>query len=373
LAVQEGTTNPYDSHPALAERLAHAKRLPEGPSADQDARPARDLLAGADDVERQVGRILTRDLTGARMDRLVRWDTAAVEYAPIYESNAEVALRAAAVVAEDPAAASLAAAIVLVEEGCAAEMAAAITGPMDEGTPEQRAAHRRAVLVHHLGSAIGCYLVAERGHAWAVSWSGPLAVVDGKGQAVDPFAMAEALLDDPSSGGRLRRSLGGVARLKDFRVSDVDIEAPEAQREEVVGLLVDVGARHKRWDAVLTTSSVVLHPIAGGLGWALKVGMSQSQGVHGPANTATRRRLEQLEALPAEELFGGAAGAVVLPVDDILRIRKRAQCSVEIELAGQEKPWRLRFRVKDDRNRMLATVQELMASRLRGSQQSVAA
>jgi Zn-dependent protease with chaperone function len=373
LAVQEATTDPYDSHPALAERLDHASRLPEGPSAGHDARPARDLLAGADDVERQVGAILTQDLTGTRMDRVVRWDAAAGEYAPIYEGSAEVALRAAAVVAEDPNAASLAAAIVLVEEGCAAELAAAITGPLDEGTPEERAAFRRRVLVHHLGSAIASYLVAERGHAWAVSWSGSLAVVDGKGKPVDPFAMAESLLDDPSSGGRLRRSLGGVARLNHFRLSDVDIEAAEPPQAEVVGLIVDVGARRRRWDAVLTNSSVVLHPIPGGLGWALRVGISHAQGVHGPANAATRRRLEKLEAMPVEELLGKAAGAVVLPVDDIVGIRKRAQWSVELELAGQEKPWRLRFRTKDDRNRMLATVQELMAARLPNAQQQVAA
>ena len=149
--------------------------------------------------------------------------------------------------------------------------------------------------------------------------------------------MAASLLEDPSSSGRLRRSLGGVARLKDFRVSDVDLTEPETPSQEFVGLIVDVGARRRRWDAVLTTSSIVLHPIAGGLGWALRVGLSHGQGVHGPASASTRRRVEKLEAMTPDELFGQAPGAVVLPIDGIRRIRKRGQWSVEIDLAGSRR------------------------------------
>lgn len=374
VAVQEHITDPYDSHPALAERLAHAERLPEGPSAGHDSRPARDLLAGADDLERQVGALLTRQLTGAQMDRFVRWDgTAAGEYAVELGADGEVMLRAAATVAEDPEAASLAAAIVLVEEGCAAELATAITGPLTEGTPEEQAALHRRVLTHHLGSAIGCYLVAERAHSWAVSWSGPLGLVDAKGKAKDPFAMAASLLEDPSSGGRLRRSLGGVARLKDFRVEGGDITEPKPSGQELVGLTLDVGARLRRWDAILTTSSVVLHPIAGGIGWALRVGISQAHGVHGPAGAAARRRVEKLKAMTPEELSGKTPGAVVLPIDDIRRIRKRHGWSIEIDLDGQPTAWRLRFRRKEDREAMLSSVRELMAARLPGQRQPVAA
>ncbi len=374
VAVQEDATDPYDSHPALAERLAHAERLPEGPSAGHDSRPARDLLVDADDIERQVGALLTRQLTGTRMDRFVRWDgTAAGEYATELREDSEVMLRAAATVAGDPEAASLAAAIVLVEEGCAADLATAVTGPLTDGTPAEQAELQRRVLTHYLGSAIGCYLVAERGHSWTMSWSGALRLVDPKGNAKDPFELATSLLEDPSSGGRLRRSLGGITRLRAFSVPAEDVAEPEEPGQEVVGLIPDVGARRRRWDAVLTTSAVVLHPIAGKFGWAMRVSISQVHGVHGPANAATRRRIETLQEMPPEELFGRTAGAVVLPVDDIRRIRKRAQSSVEIDLAGQATLWRLRFRTKADRDRMLAMVQELMAARLPDQRQSVAA
>lgn len=53
----------------------------------------------------------------------------------------------------------------LVEEGCAPNLAAAITGPLTDGTPEEQAGLHRRILTHYLGSAIGCYLVAERGHS----------------------------------------------------------------------------------------------------------------------------------------------------------------------------------------------------------------
>ncbi|HWI04909.1 MAG TPA: hypothetical protein VNT52_13945, partial [Acidimicrobiales bacterium] len=289
----------------------------------------------------------------------------------LFQADGEVVLRAAATVAEDPEAASLAAAIVLVEEGCADELAAAITGTLDDGTPQEQAELRRRVLTHHLGGAIGCYLVAERGHSWSVTWSGPLRLIDAKGNTKDPFAMAEGLLADPSSGGRLRRSLGGVARLRKFCVA-VDPAEVERPSQEVVGMMFDVSARRRPWDVVLTSTSIVLHPIAGRFGWGLRVGVAQAQGLHGPANAAMRRRLDMLKAMPPEELFGKADGAVVLPIDDVVRIRKRAQWSVELQLAAQPKPWRLLFRSKDSRDYVLATVQELMAARLPNQDQLAA-
>jgi Zn-dependent protease with chaperone function len=373
VAAEEDTTDTYDSHPALAERLAHAQRVPEGPSARHDARPARDLLAGADDVERQVGALFTRQMTGAEFGRLVSWDnTAAAEYAHEFREDGEVVLRAAASVAEDREAATLAAAIVLVEQGSADELATAITGPLEDGTAEEQADLRRRVLTYHLGAAIGSYLAAERGHSWAVSWSGPLELVDAKGSAKDPYAMAASLLEDPSSGGKLRRSLGGIARLKAFRASAVEHTEAPAPEQEVVGFVLDVGARRRRWDAILTTSSVVLHPIAGGLGWAMRMSLAQMHGVSGPANAAARRRVETLQAMTPEELFGQAAGALVLPIDDVVHVRKRRGWSLELGLAGHAEPWRLRFRSKDDRDTMLSMVEELMAAQQAGPQQAAA-
>lgn len=371
-AIHGEETDPYDSHPSLAERLAHAEQLPEGPTAGHDARPARDLLVDADDVERRVGAVLTRQLTGVEMDRHVRWDaSAAGEYAVDLEEDAEVMLRAAASVAEDPDAASLAAAIVLVEEGEAAALATTITGPLRDATPEEQAELHRRILTHHLGSAIGCYLVAERGHSWAVSWSGPLALVDGKGAAMDPFAMAESLLEDPSSGARLRRSLGGVARLKDFRVSGVDMTELQSPRQEFVGIVPDVGARRRRWDAVLTTTSVVLHPIAGSAGAVFRRAIAY-QGITGPSERAGQRRLDALLSLPAPDLMGQAAGAVVLRFADFGNVRKRRSWMIDIDVAGEAKRWRLQCSSKEDCDAMLAAIQELLLAEVATAHQAAA-
>ena len=371
-AIHEDETDPYDSHPSLAERVAHAQGLPEGPQAGHDARPARDLLVDADDVERRVGALLTRQLTGVQMDRYVQWDaSAAGEYALDLHEDAGVMLRAAASVAEDPEAASLAAAIVLIEEGHAADLATTITGPLRDGTPEERAELQRRVLTHHLGSAIGCYLVAEHNHSWAVSWAGPLRLVDGKGAAKDPFALAASLLDDPSTGGRLRRSLGGVGRLKGFRIDGGDVTEPQPPSEEFFGLVPDVCARRRRWDVVLTTSSMVLHPIAGGLGPFLRRAMA-TQGITGPTVKDRQRRLEALFSLPAPALLGQAPGTVVLPLAGVRDVRKRRGWAVEIHVAGEAKPWRFQCSSKPDSEAMLAMIQELLVAEVAAAQQVAA-
>lgn len=280
-------------------------------------------------------------------------------------------LRAAASVAQDPEAASLAAAIVLVEEGHAADLASTITGRLRDGTPEERADLHRRVLIHHLGSAIGCYLTAERGHSWMVSWSGPLGLLDGKGAAKDPYAMAESLLDDPSSGGRLRRSLGGVGQLKNFRIAAVDISEPQPPSQEFVGLVPDVCARRRRWDVVLTTSSVVLHPVAGGAGAFLRRAMA-SQGITGPTVKDRQRRLEALFSLPSPALMGQAPGAVVVELSDLRNVRKRRGWAVELQLDGDTRAWRLQCSSKSDCDAMMAMIQELLVAEMAPAQQTAA-
>ena len=306
----------------------------------------------------------------------MRWDgTAAAEYAAELQDDGQVLLRAAATVAKDPDAASLAAAIVLVEEGRADELAAAITGPLHDGTPEEQAELRRRVLTHHLGSAIGCYLVAERGHAWAVSWSGPLALVDGKGNAKDPFAMAASLLEDPSSGGKLRRSLGGVTRLREFRGSSADTAdtaGGEEQTETVVHVLPDVVSRRHQFDLLLSTSAVVLHPFPDGFGPAMRR-IAASQGVRGPKTAATRRRLAALFARPQAEVLGGAPGAVRLPFATLRGVLKRRGWVLEIYSVDDPKPWRIQCFSKESRDVLYRTMQELVVGRVSPASASDAA
>ena len=363
-AAEEGVADRFDSHPSLAERVAHASRLPEGASAEQDPRPAGVLLQNAEDVEREVGRLLTLQVTGRQMDHVVRWDTTAGEvFAADLREDSDVLLRAAATVVGKPEAATLAWAFALVEDGRTEELAAVLTGPLEDATPEERAELNARVLRHYLASSIGSYLAAERGHSWAVSWSGPIGLVDGKGKVKDPFAMAGSLLDDPASGGRLRRSLGGVIRLSAFRASPASSAAPQPAEPGVVLVVPEVQGRRHYFDLILSTSAVILHPMVGGVRHFVHR-MMTSQGVTGPAAKAAQLRLEKLFSLPSEELLGEAPGAVVLPLDSVKQVRKRRGWAVELEVAGDPRPWRLRCRSKEARQDLLGAIQEQLVARV---------
>ncbi|HEV2758302.1 MAG TPA: M48 family metallopeptidase [Acidimicrobiales bacterium] len=363
-AADEGVADRFDSHPSLAERVVHAGRLPEGASAEQDSRPAGLLLQNTDDVERDVSRLLTRQVTGRQMDEVVRWDhTAAEVFAADLREDSDVLLRAAATVVGKPEAASLAWAFALVEDGRAEELAAVLTGPVEDATAEERAELHSRALRHYMASAIGSYLTTERGHSWAISWSGPIGLVDGKGKLKDPFAMAGSLLDDPASGGRLRRSLGGVTPLNAFRASPASMAEPPPAEPEVVHVVPEVQGRRRYFDLILSTSAVILHPMAGGVSHFVHR-MMTSQGVSGPAAKAAQARLEKLFSLPSEELLGKAPGAVVLPLDAVTKVRKRRGWAVELAVAGDPKPWRLRCRSKQARAVLLGAIQEQLAAQV---------
>ena len=363
-AAQDVVADPFDSHPSLAERVAHAGRLPEGASAEQDPRPAGVLLQNSENVEREVGRLLTRQVTGRQMDQEVRWDTTAAEvFAADLHEDSDVLLRAAATVVGKPEAATLAWAFALVEDGRADELVAALTGPLEDATPEERAELNARVLRHYMASAIGSYLAADRGHTWAISWSGPIGLVDGKGKVKDPFAMAGSLIDDPASGGRLRRSLGGVTRLSAFRADPAASAEPQPPEAEVVLVVPEVHARRRYFDLILSTSAVVLHPMAGGVSHFVHR-MMTSQGVTGPAAKAAQLRLEKLFSLPFEELLGKAPAAVVLPLDSVTHVRKRRGWAVELEVAGDPKPWRLRCQSKQAREDLLGAIQQQLVARV---------
>lgn len=65
-ALSEGKTNPFDSHPPLADRCAALERIPDSTSST-DARPASSLLNSIEDLERELLAIAVQpDLRSAR-------------------------------------------------------------------------------------------------------------------------------------------------------------------------------------------------------------------------------------------------------------------------------------------------------------------
>ena len=356
----------FDSHPSLAERVAHAQRCPEGPTAGCDSRPALALFDQPDEVERQVARLMTRQLTGREMPRALSWDRGAAEvYGDGVCADGDVLLRVAGQVAGQPGPASLADALELVEDGRAGELAVALSGDLDDMHPDKRAEARSQLLHHHLESAMSAYLVAERGHRWVISWSGPLGLVDGKGNWKDVPAMTSAFLEDPRSGSKLRRSLGGVARLAAFRVAFEEDEdaASVAPLPDIVHIQPDVRGRRRQFDAVLFTNGLVLHPVAGGVGHALRRLMA-TQSFGRPDGAAAQRRLETLFDQPADVVLGGAPGAIVINLADIRNLRHRRSSDIEIDISSDPKAWRLRCPSKTHRDALLKAMNEQLLAQI---------
>jgi len=173
--------------------------------------------------------------------------------------------------------------------------------------------------------------------------------------------MASSLLDDPSSGGRLRRSLGGITRLREFRASSAGTADGAEQHEAVVHVVPDVVSRRRHFDLLLSTSAVVLLPFPNGFGSAMRQ-MAATQGVHGPKASAAQRRLKALFARPQDEVLGRVPGAIRLPFATFRNIRKRRGWALEIESAGDAKPWRIQCHSKESRDVLYQAIQELLVA-----------
>jgi Zn-dependent protease with chaperone function len=172
-ALLDRPTDNHDSHPSLAERMAHAADLPDRPRSERDRRPARELLVQPEEMERQVSRLLTRQLSGHQIERVVSWDDAGEVFGADVADDAEAFMLAAAQVTGDAGSATLETTIALIEGGRGPELAAAVLGGLEHLPEERRQEVVAAALRHYLGCAVGTYLAAQRGQAWSVSWSGP--------------------------------------------------------------------------------------------------------------------------------------------------------------------------------------------------------
>jgi hypothetical protein len=91
--LREGKSNPYDTHPALPERIAAVAHLSPGPQAAHDP-PAITLLAGLPDLERRWLESVA-DPGGVEKLRTVAWDAVLLqvflpEWRAAIEGNADV-------------------------------------------------------------------------------------------------------------------------------------------------------------------------------------------------------------------------------------------------------------------------------------------
>jgi hypothetical protein len=353
-------THPFDSHPSLVERVTQARALPEKDRPGDD-RPAGVLLRDAGSVEWEVSRIFTVEATGRAMERRMAWDTAAREvFGADLAVDGDHLLQAAAAVAaasggagDATTPASLATAVDLVAAGRDDEVVDALVGDLDGVAPDDRPAFRRAALVHGLGAAIGSYLAQERDHLWRMSWAGAPVLVDAKGRMVDPFELAEGLVDEPSAGPALIRHLGGRARLGK-RTVEAPIGAGQAV-PYIVGVLPHVTIAGKVFDLVATRTQLIFHPSPRKPGLRWRHALLGAQVVW-PYRKAVARRLEALVNKGAEALTTTGPGMIVIARENVEGV-KSSGLSGTVKLTVRGARVDLKVVSVDDK----ATLQQLLA------------
>lgn len=209
-ALESRPTDPHDTHPSLAERVAFALALSD-PGADPDDRPARSLLANAEQVERDVGDRLASDNAGGAALVPVPWqEVGSRVWAPALEEEGR--LLAERIALEHGGARTATAALCALVTSLAGandERAALLLDPaLARVTPAERTGPARRIVERALGVLIGQSLV-ERGGEWRSAVGRPLQVALSGGLHC-PWALAREGLDDRASLARLPPRLDGL-------------------------------------------------------------------------------------------------------------------------------------------------------------------
>lgn len=189
-ALAEQATDPLDTHPSLAERIAWAQTLPAGPAGGSNDL-ARTLLEDPDGVEQAVTReLLAKDGTAKRA---VGWsDLGSTVYAARLGRQArlleDVGLGTLLLRLANPDRSSLLAA-------APEEIRAA---------PEDL---QRRWLIHTVGCRVGAELAKGGGWSWHTDLGRPLVLRAADGRSVDPFALVRPAVEDPAAAMPLREQL----------------------------------------------------------------------------------------------------------------------------------------------------------------------
>jgi Zn-dependent protease with chaperone function len=195
-------TDPHDTHPALAARVAFARTVPD-PGVARDLRPAMALLQRADDVEIALEPYLFGALGVSGALRRIAWDeVTAAYYAPhLAEEARSKAERLYPVLKAGPKYADVARALLAaLRPGASGVSRAALAnaveprlGELPPGILETAVA---SVLGRTLGVLVGAALV-ERGGTWKTDVGAPLSVVVGA-ESHEPIKRAAEAIETPA-------------------------------------------------------------------------------------------------------------------------------------------------------------------------------
>lgn len=194
-------SDPYDSHPSLAERVAVLRGLPPGHEVVPDRRPARELLSDPVGVEAEVAAVLERSVSPSQRLAAVPWE----EAGPLVlgRTDQQVAMIDGLAAQLGGPGRGLRGALALVAAGRGPELGAALARAVGGIAPEGD----RVLLARELGVAVGAGLVARGDHRWVLTW-GPSAAVESRdGRVIDLAALVDRTFDDPALAGCLAGSL----------------------------------------------------------------------------------------------------------------------------------------------------------------------
>ena len=244
-------TSRWDSHPALADRLAAIAGEPDLP-ANPDHRPAAFLVLDLPGVCREVEASALE--VGGR--QVVPWpEFTAAAVGGVYQEGADTLYRAAArITGLDRA--GLTVVFDLLAAGRLGEVASGV-GQVNWADPQQRQAGAIAV-AEHLDQAIQLATVRGRVGRWQHSWTGPVSLVSPDGRPIRFDQVISAALADPSAVYTLRAALARMG--VDESAAVTAMTRATAERAELVAAMGGVRFDGQRHDLLILDEGLVLVP-----------------------------------------------------------------------------------------------------------------
>lgn len=193
-------TDPYDTHPALSERIAYAEALPD-PGVPDDPRPAHELLEDREGVERALTRTILKSAAEGGELKPLGWEQVAGTVYAARMARAAKAFEGAL----GGAVSDLDALVRRLGEHDRVALARGLAPGAFEAPADDAAELAQRIVAHHLLARIGDELVRTRGFRWDTAPGRPLVLVGTDGRPVDLGSTVDAASKGPE----------GVAALVD--------------------------------------------------------------------------------------------------------------------------------------------------------------
>jgi Zn-dependent protease with chaperone function len=214
-ALADAKTDPYDTHPALAERIAFARELPD-PGLPLDGRPARSLLSRPERAEDEAATFfLGRIGVKSGLTRLAWDDLAAKFYAPKMAEDARRASeRLYPVIGDGDGYAAMTRALLGALGTRDVLKLARVIEPELEKAPSEVEAQVAGPIVRSALAAIFGAALVDCGGRWVTGVGMPLSV-ELDGESVEPSKLAEAALEGAAGRAAMEAKLVAGAGRRD--------------------------------------------------------------------------------------------------------------------------------------------------------------